>query len=77
MVSHPIPLAKLLATLSAPPMAIAELVVPSLGMLRLDRGQVTMSQEDNVCDHTEAESALGIRMRWFKDELAAFADRIR
>ena len=76
MVSQPVPVAKLLATLSAPPMALAEMLVPSLGLLRFDRGQVTMSQEDNVCDHTEAEEAFGIRMRSFEDELAAYADRI-
>jgi uncharacterized protein YbjT (DUF2867 family) len=76
MVSQPVPVAKLLAVLSAPPMALAELVVPSIGMMRFDRGQVQMSQEDSVCDHTIAEKAFDMKMRAFEVELRAYADLI-
>jgi len=76
MVSQPVPLAKLLAVLSAPPMALAELVVPSIGLMRFDRGQVQMSQEDSVCDHTIAEKAFDLKMRAFEVELRAYADLI-
>jgi len=62
--------------LSAAPMALAELAAPSLGMFRFDTGQVQMSQEDSICDHTVAEQAFNIRMRSFEDELADYADRI-
>lgn len=77
MVAQPVPVAKLIATLSAPPMALAELVMPSIGLLRFDRGQVAMSQEDSVCDHTVAEQAFGITMRDFEEELAVYADQVR
>ena len=76
MVSQPVPVAKLLARLMAPPMALAELIAPSVGLFRFDGGQVTMSQEDNVCDHTIAEQTFGIRMRSFEDELSVYAERI-
>lgn len=76
MISYPVPLAKLIAALSAPPMALAELVMPSMGLLRFDRGQVQMSQEDSVCDHTIAEKVFGVRMRDFEQELATYADQI-
>ena len=75
-VSLPVPLAKMMAMLSAAPMALAELAAPSLGMIRFDTGQVQMSQEDSICDHTVAEQAFNIRMRSFEDELADYADRI-
>ncbi len=76
VVSLPVPVAKLAAVLSAAPMAVAEWVVPSLGMLRFDSGQVRMSQEDSVCDPAVAEQMFGIRLRGFEDELAAYADQI-
>jgi len=76
LVSQSVAVAKLLATLSAPPMALAELVFPSIGLLRFDRGQVQMSQEDSVCDHTIVEQAFALRMRPFEDELRAYADLI-
>lgn len=77
LVSQPVPVAKALAVLSAPVMAVAESIVPPLGLFRFDRGQVAMSQEDNICDPTAAEQAFGIRMRDFEDELASYADQIR
>jgi NADH dehydrogenase len=77
LASLPVAGAKLIAVLSAPPMSVAELAVPSIGMWRFDSGQVQMAVEDNVCNQTEAERAFGIRMRWFEDELAAYADQIR
>lgn len=76
MVSQPVPVAKALAVLSAPLMAVGELIVPALGLLRFDRGQVDMSQEDSVCDHTLAERVFGIKMRNFETELATYADQI-
>ncbi len=76
MVSQPVPLAKALAKIVAAPMAMAELIAPTLGMFRFDGGQVTMSQEDNVCDHTIAEQAFGVRVRPFEDELSVYAERI-
>ena len=76
LVSLPVPLAKLMALMSAPPMALAELIAPSIGLLRLDTGQVEMSQQDNTCDHTVAELAFGLRMRSFEDELARYVHRI-
>ena len=60
----------------APPLSLIELIVPSLGMFRFDCGQVAMSQEDCVCDHTVAERAFGLRMRSFEEELPTYADRI-
>ncbi len=72
----PVPIAKLAALVSAPPMAIAELVVPSLGMFRFDGGQVDMATEDSVCDPAIAEGLFNIKMRSFEDELAAYADGI-
>ncbi len=74
--SMPVPVAKMMAILSAAPMALAELAAPSLGKFRFDTGQVQMSQEDSICDHTVAEQAFKIRMRSFEHELAAYADRI-
>lgn len=77
LVSQPVPVAKMLArTVMSAPMAFAELVVPSLGMMRFDVGQVQMSQEDNVGDHTIAERLFHMRMRNFEEELAAYADAI-
>lgn len=76
LVSQPVRVAEAMALLTAAPLAILELVVPSLGMFRFDRGQVAMSQEDNTCDHTEAEKAFAIRMRPFEEELSAYARQI-
>jgi hypothetical protein len=76
MVSLPVPVAKVAAALSGPPLALAELVAPSLGMLRFDSGHVQMSQEDSVCDHTCAERAFDITMRSFEEDLAVYADQI-
>lgn len=77
VVSQPVAVAKLMAVLSAAPMAIGELVVPAMRLFRFDRGQVDMSQEDSVCDHTLAEQAFGMRMRRFDEELTAYADQLR
>lgn len=76
LVSLPAPAAKLMAVLSAPPMALAELALPSLGMFRFDVGQVQMTQEDSVCDHTIAQRAFDMRMRSFEEELALYAEQI-
>jgi len=76
MVSQPVALAKVVATVNGPPLALAECVFPSLGIYRFDRGQVQMSQEDNVCDHTIAESIFGTRMRDFEEELSVYAGLI-
>lgn len=77
IVSQPVPVAKVAAVLSAPVMAIGELVIPSMGLLRFDRGQVDMSQEDSVCDHTIAEKNFGIKVRNFETELSTYADQIK
>lgn len=77
LVSQPVPVAKAIAVLSAPVMAMAEKLSASAGLLRFDVGQVQMSQEDSVCDETIAEKAFGIRMRDFESELAVYADQIR
>jgi len=77
MVSQPVPVAKAIATLGGPVMAISELIVPPLRLFRFDRGQVTMSQEDSVCDQRVAEEAFGLRMRDFEEELGSYADQIR
>ncbi len=45
-------------------------------MMRFDAGQVQMSQEDSVCDVTPVEQAFGIRMRNFREELAAYGAEI-
>ncbi len=76
LVSLPSGAAKVMAGLSAPPMAVAELLIPSIGRFRFDAGQVRMAQQDNVCDHTIAERAFGIHMRSFEDELTLYADEI-
>ncbi|UCE60904.1 MAG: complex I NDUFA9 subunit family protein [Phycisphaerales bacterium] len=77
LMSQPVALAKVIAALSGPPMALTEAVSPRLGLYRFDRGQVQMSQEDNVCDHTIAEELFGLRMRSFEDELSRYAESIR
>ncbi len=74
--SLPVSGAKVMAALSAPPMALVELAAPSIGTFRFDAGQVQMSQEDSVCDHTLAETAFDMRMRSFEDELALYAGEI-
>ena len=76
IVSQPVSIAKLTAILGQPIMGLAETVVPSLGLFRFDAGQVQMSQEDNICDPTIAERALGLKMRDFEQELSAYAERI-
>ncbi|MEK6675554.1 MAG: NAD(P)H-binding protein [Planctomycetota bacterium] len=76
MVSQPVPVAKAIAWLGGPVMAVAEWVIPPLGLFRFDSGQVQMSQEDATCDHTLAEHAFGITMRNFEEELAVYASQI-
>ncbi len=76
MISQPVPIANMLATLSAPAMAIAEMMVPRLGLYRFDRGQVQMSQEDSTCDHSVVEKAFDMQLRSFENELALYADLI-
>lgn len=76
MVSLPIPVATTIAYASAPPLALAELMIPSLRKFRFDAGQVAMSQEDAVCDHTAVESAFELKMRSFQDELSIYGERI-
>ncbi|HUN81040.1 MAG TPA: complex I NDUFA9 subunit family protein [Phycisphaerae bacterium] len=66
IVGLPIILAKLLAeTIMRLP------ILPE--MLRFNIGQVQMSLEDLVCDHTRIEKAFGIRLRDFRHELADYA----
>lgn len=77
LVSQPVAVAKAAAVLSGPPMALAAAISPRLGLLRFNVDQVIMSQEDNVCDHTVAEQALGLTMRDFEEELASYAGQIR
>ncbi len=69
-------LAKIIAVVSAPPMALAELAIPRLGMFRFDGVQVDMAAQDTVCDHTIAEAAFDMRMRGFEPELTVYADGI-
>lgn len=77
LVSQPVAVAKLIATLGQPAMALAEMVpCMKLGLFRFDAGQVQMSQEDNTCDASIAEKMFGIRMRDFEEELAGYAERI-
>lgn len=76
MISQSVKIAKLMAAVSAPPMAVAELVIPSLGLFRFDAGQVMMSQEENTCDQTVAEKAFGLTMRPFEEDLANYAEQI-
>lgn len=76
LVSQPVAVAKVFATLAQPVMAAAETLSPKLGLFRFDAGQVQMSQEDNTCDAPIAEKLFHIRMRNFEEELTAYADRI-
>ena len=76
LVSQPVSVAKALALLTAPPLSLIELIAPSLGMFRFDAGQVAMSQEDCVCDHTVAERTFNRTMRSFEDELPTYARQI-
>ncbi len=69
-------MAHAMALLSGPPMSLAELVSPTIGMFRFDRGQVRMSQEDSICDHRIIEDVFGLTMRSFEEELGAYADQI-
>jgi NADH dehydrogenase len=77
LVSQPVSVAKAIAVASAPVMALAEKFSKSAGLMRFDVGQVQMSQEDSVCDHTIAERMFGITMRDFESELAVYADQIQ
>jgi hypothetical protein len=72
-----VPVAKAAAMLNTPLLAAVEAIIPSLGMLRFDSGQVQMAQEDSVCDHTIAEKTFGMPMRDFEEELRSYADQIR
>lgn len=76
LVSVPAAAGRAAAWLSAPPLALAELVAPSVGTFRFDSGQIQMAQEDSTCDPAVAEQAFGIRMRSFEDELALYAEQI-
>ncbi len=76
MVSQPVAVAKLIAVLGQPLMALAETIAPSMRVFRFDAGQVRMSQEDSTCDHTISEMTFSLRMRDFEQELSAYADRI-
>jgi len=77
LISQPVAIAKATAIFGQPAMALAEAIVPSLGLFRFDAGQVQMSQEDNACDCTAAQNMFNIRMRDFETELSAYADLIR
>ncbi|MFQ5411602.1 MAG: complex I NDUFA9 subunit family protein [Phycisphaerae bacterium] len=69
MISQPIWAARLMAqTLMRLP------ILPPA--LRFDVGQVQMSQEDSVCDIAPVEQAFGIKLRDFREELAAYAGQI-
>jgi len=77
LVSQPVFVGKAIATLSGPAMGLAEMILPRLGLFRFDAGQVQMSQEDSVCDHTIAEKLFNMKMRDFERELEVYAGRIR
>ncbi len=67
--SVPIPIAKLLAvTVMKTPL------VPKL--LKFNRGQIAMAQEDSVCDRKPVEETFGIKLRPFREELFEYADMI-
>lgn len=74
--SLPPALAKFVAVAQTPVMALAEMIVPRMGMFRFDAGQVQMSQEASTCDAGIAEAAFGIKMRGFEDELGGYAEQI-
>ena len=76
LVSQPVAFAKFAATIGQPAMAAAEAIVPNLGLFRFDAGQVQMSQEDNTCDASIAETLFQMKMRNFEEELSAYAERI-
>ena len=65
-----------MAAISAPPMSLMEMMIPSVGMFRFDAGQVQMAVEDSVCDHTIAEKVFDMSMRDFEEELSFYADQI-
>jgi uncharacterized protein YbjT (DUF2867 family) len=70
MVSQPVPIAKLLAaTVMKTPL------VPR--RFKFNTGQVQMSQEDSVCPIEPVETAFGIKLRGFEQELIRYADMIR
>jgi NADH dehydrogenase len=77
LVSQPAPVAKFAAIVGQPLMGLAESIIPPLGLFRFDAGQVQMSQEDNIADHTVAERLFDMQMRGFETELAAYADLVR
>ncbi len=69
MVGQPVPVARFLArTVMKTPL------VPK--KLKFNTDQVTMSQEDSICDITPVEAAFGIKMRDFESELGRYADLI-
>lgn len=76
LVSQPVAVAKAIAILGQPAMAVAEAIAPKLGLFRFDTGQVQMSQEDNICDASIAETLFQMKMRNFEEELSAYAERI-
>lgn len=76
LVGLPAPLARFVAGVTAVPMAVAELLVPRVGLFRFNGDQVTMALEESVCDHRVAEGAFGLRMRAFEDALARYGDQI-
>jgi hypothetical protein len=77
LVSQPVVVAKATALFGGPVMGLAEMIVPRLGLFRFDTGQVQMSQEDSVCDHTIVEKLFQINMRDFEQELGVYAGQIR
>ncbi|MCG8405518.1 MAG: complex I NDUFA9 subunit family protein [Phycisphaerales bacterium] len=69
MISQPVWAAKLTA------MTVMKLpILPR--MMRFNVGQVQMSQEDSVCGIEPVEKTFGIRLRDFREELAAYAAQI-
>jgi len=76
IVSQPVPIAKVAAIMTKLVLGPVEAIFPGLGLFRFDRGQVQMSQEDSICDHTLAERAFGMKMAAFEDELEEYADQI-
>jgi len=62
---------------AAKAMALSLMKLPILPVnLRFNVGQVTMSQEDSVCDVAPIERTFGIKLRDFREELAYYAAMI-
>ena len=76
VVGLPVPIAKAIAWMSAPPMALAERIVSDVGLLRFGPDHVDMAQIDSICDHTMAEQLFGLQMRGLERDLMAYADAI-